>query len=100
MLKLRGTLLTPLEAKILQYILMKNKQLTTLDVSHIKASENDVFQIFIYKLNELCNIRYLTMENLQPDISIAMGDLGATLAVNTRVEVLILRENKIKWPAY
>ena len=79
---------------------MKNKQLTTLDISHSKAAEYDVFPIFMHKLNELCHIRYLTMENLQPEISNVMPDLGATLAANTKVEVLILRENKIKWNAY
>ena len=62
--KLRGVVITPLEAKIIQYILMKNKQLTTLDISHSKAAEYDVFPIFMHKLNELCHIRYLTMENL------------------------------------
>ena len=63
-LKLRGLVLKQFEAKILQLILMRNKQLTTLDISQCKAGEEDAFVIFIQKFNELCNIRYLTMEGL------------------------------------
>ena len=98
--KLRGVLLTPLEAKIVQFILMKNKQLTTLDISHCKADDSDTFAIFIHKLNELSNIRYLTMENLNTDTGPTICILGETLATNLKLEVLILRENKIKWTAY
>ena len=79
---------------------MKNKLLTTLDISQCKSVESEVFSIFIYKLNELCNIRYLTMENLGSDLNSTVQVLGETLASNTKLEVLIMRENKIKWTAY
>ena len=42
-LRLRGFKIKQMEAKILQYMLMKNKQLTTLDLSLSKALEDDVF---------------------------------------------------------
>ena len=40
------------------------------------------------------------MESLQPDPSGPVQDLGETLAKNNRLEVLIMKENKIKWTAY
>ena len=99
-LKIRGLNIKQFEAKILQLILMRNKQLTTLDISHCKAVEDEAFSIFLQKFNEMCNIRYLTMEDLKPDPSTVVQDLGETLAKNTRLEVLIMKENKLKWTAY
>ena len=40
------------------------------------------------------------MEGLQPDPSRVVEDLGDTLAKNNRLEVLIMKENKIKWTSY
>ena len=99
-LKIRGLNIKQFEAKILQLILMRNKQLTTLDISHCKAVEEEAFSIFLQKFNDMCNIRYLTMEDLKPDPSTVVQDLGETLAKNTRLEVLIMKENKLKWTAY
>ena len=62
--KLRGISITQLEGKILQYILMKNKTLSTMDISHCRADESENFEFFLQKLDQFCNIRYLTIENL------------------------------------
>ena len=62
--KLRGISITQLEGKILQYILMKNKTLSTLDISHCRAEDSENFEHFLQKLDQFCNIRYLTIENL------------------------------------
>jgi hypothetical protein len=51
-------------------------------------------------MDQFCNIRYLTLENLQPDISLNIEILGEALAENKRLEVLVLRDNKIKWVPY
>ena len=37
---------------------------------------------------------------MQPDLSANLETLGEALADNTILEVLILRENKLKWNAY
>ena len=37
---------------------------------------------------------------MQPDLTENMDAIGFSLAENTKLEVLILRENKIKWPNY
>ena len=63
-LKLRGLKIKQFEAKILQLILMRNKQLTTLDISTCKEVEDEAFMTFLQKFNDMCNIRYLTMEGL------------------------------------
>jgi hypothetical protein len=42
----------------------------------------------------------LILDNIQPDLSHAVEVLGEAIAENTRLEVLIMRENKIKWVPY
>ena len=74
--------------------------MTTLDISTCKEVEDEAFMTFLQKFNEMCNIRYLTMEGLQPDPSRIVEDFGETLAKNNRLEVLIMKENKIKWTSY
>ena len=66
-LRLKGLKVKQMEAKILQFMLMKNKQLTTLDLSFAVAMEEEVFPIFMQKFNDLCNIRCLLLEGLLPD---------------------------------
>ena len=99
-LKLRGINITQLEGKIIQYILMKNKTLSTFDISHCKADDPENFELFLQKLDQFCSIRYLTIENLQPDISQTIEVVGEALAENVNLEALVLRENKIKWVQY
>lgn len=62
--------------------------------------EEDVYSIFLQKFNELCNIRCLILEGLLPDPQEAVTELGLSLATNSRLEVLVLKENKIKWAIY
>ena len=62
--------------------------------------EEDVYPIFLQKFNELCNIRCLILEGLLPDPQEAVTELGLSLASNSRLEVLVLKENKIKWGVY
>ena len=68
-LKFKGISIGQLEGKIIQYILMKNKSINTLDLSNCRADNPDNFEFFLQQLNQFCNIRFLTIENLQPDIS-------------------------------
>jgi len=99
-LKLRGIAVSKLEGKVIQYILMKNKQLHTLDLSFCKAELPEHFEFFMQKFDNFCNIRFLTMESMQPDLSTSIEVLGEALALNTKLECLILRDNKIKWIPY
>ena len=52
------------------------------------------------KFNEMCNIRCLILEGLLPDPQEPVQELGLSLATNNRLEVLVFKENKIKWVAY
>lgn len=99
-LKLRGIAITQLEGKIIQYILMKNKQLHTLDLSQCRTDSFENFEFFFQKLDAFCNIRYLTIENMQPDLSPCLEVIAESLAENLKVEVLIMRENRLKWVNY
>ena len=99
-LKMRGVMIGEIEGKIIQFILMKNKQIHTLDLSECKTEDAANFDFFIEKMNSFCNIRYLTMEKMNPDLSNNIETLGESLADNTKLEVLILRDNRIKWNHY
>ena len=79
---------------------MKNKMLTTLDISQCHSDDPENFEYFFQKLDKFCNIRYLTIESLQPDISSSIETIGESLAENEKLEVLVLKENKIKWLPY
>ena len=52
--KLRGINITQLEGKIIQYILMKNKTLSTFDISHCRANDHENFELFFQKLDDFC----------------------------------------------
>ena len=40
------------------------------------------------------------MDNIQPDLSNSLEILGEALSENIKLEVLIMRENKLKWVPY
>ena len=79
---------------------MKNKQLHTLDLSQCRTEDPANFEFFFTKLDQFCNIRYLTLEAMQPDLSNNIESIGDALAENKRLEVLVLRDNRIKWVPY
>ena len=97
---MRGLLIGEIEGKIIQFILMKNKQIKTLDMSECRTEDPQNFEFFFEKLNQFCNIANLTLEKMQPDLSLNIETIGYALAENTKLEVLILRDNKIKWVPY
>lgn len=99
-LKLKNIQITNLEGKVLQFVLMKNKSLHTLDLSNAKVESGECLEFFLQKLDKYSNIRYLVMDGIQPDLSSSLEILGEAIAENTKIEVLIMRENKLKWVPY
>jgi len=79
---------------------MKNKTLHTLDLSYCKIDSGECMEFFLQKLDKYSQIKYLIMDNIQPDLSPCIEILGEALNENTKLEVLILRENKLKWVPY
>lgn len=79
---------------------MKNKTLHTLDLSHSKVDSGECLEFFLQKLDKYSNVRYLIMDSIQPDLSNSIEILGEALCENTKIEVLIIRENKLKWVPY
>jgi hypothetical protein len=79
---------------------MKNKSLHTLDISNCKVESGECLEFFLQKLDKYSNIRYLVMDQILPDLSGSLEILGEALAENTKLEVLMMRENKLKWVPY
>ena len=79
---------------------MKNKMLNTFDISHCYSADPENFEFFFQKLDQFCHIKYLTIEDLKPDISSSLESIGDALGDNIKLEVLVLKENRIKWIPY
>jgi hypothetical protein len=79
---------------------MKNKMIHTIDLSGCRTDNAENLEFFLQKLDKFSNIRYLTLDNMQPDLSPSLEILGEALSENTRLEVLIMRENRLKWIPY
>ena len=63
-LRLRNIQITNLESKVIQYILMKNKQLNTIDFSNCRIDSPENLEFFLQKLGKDSYIRYLTLSGL------------------------------------
>ena len=100
MLKIQGVLITSLEVRMLQFILMNNKIIHTMDYSDCIDDARSMFNTFMRKFDQFCNVRSLTLDNMVPDLSSSIEDLGVALGANMRLTSLSLRQNKIKTGAY
>ena len=58
------------------------------------------FSVFFEKFDNLSNVRYLTIEQMMPDLSNAIEPLGEVLKTNKRLEVLNLGTNRIGTTRY
>jgi Ran GTPase-activating protein (RanGAP) involved in mRNA processing and transport len=79
---------------------MKNKQLHTIEISGCRTDYAENLELFLQKIDQFSTIRYLVLDNMQPDLSVSLEVLGEALAQNTKLEVLIMRENRMKWIPY
>lgn len=58
---------------------MKNKLLHTIDLAGCKVDNAENLDFFLQKLDKFSNIRYLTMENMLPDMSPCLEILSEAL---------------------
>jgi hypothetical protein len=79
---------------------MKNKNLHTIDISGCRTDYAENLEFFLQKIDKSSAIRYLVLDNIQPDLSVSLEVLGEALSKNTELEVLIMRENRLKWIPY
>ena len=63
-IKLKGLHITNLEGKVLQFVLMKNKSLHTLDLTGSKIDSGECLEFFLQKIDKYSNIRYFILENI------------------------------------
>jgi hypothetical protein len=99
-LKMRGILLTTLETKVLQYVIMKNTSIMTMDFSGCIDENLSNFEIFLKKIDEFSKIRFLTLDNMEPSMTNSIKAFGAALGRNKEIEVLNMRGNRIKVSQY
>jgi hypothetical protein len=99
-LKLCHLHISNLEGKVLQFVLMKNKSLHTLDISYSRVDSAECLEFFLQKFDKYSNIKYLIIDSIMPDLSNSLEILGEALVENTKLEVMIMRDNKLKWVPY
>ena len=99
-LKLCHLHISNLEGKVLQFVLMKNKSLHTLDISNSRVDSAECLEFFLQKFDKYSNIKYLIIDSIMPDLSNSLEILGEALVENTKLEVMIMRDNKLKWVPY
>ena len=84
-LKIRGVLFTTLEVRVLQYILMNNKIIHTMDFSECIDDSRSNFEPFLGKFDKFSNVRTLTLDHMVPDLTNCIEDLGKALGENTKL---------------
>ena len=72
----------------------------TIDFSHCRVDNAENLEFFIQKFDQFSNVRYLTLDGIGPDMSSSAEILGEAMALNTKMEVLQMREARIKWFSY
>lgn len=80
----------------MQFILMKNKSLQTLDISQCSTDSPENMENVFCKFDSFCGIRTLVAENLNTDFNYIIEIFGEALGDNVKLEGLSLKENKIK----
>ena len=78
-LRLKGIAFNHLEGKIMQYILIKNKSLQTLDLSQCSTDAPENLEYVFLKFDQFCNIRNLIAENLDADFNYFVESFGDAL---------------------
>ena len=68
-LKLCHLHISNLEGKVLQFVLMKNKSLHTLDISNSRVDSAECLEFFLQKFDKYSNIKYLIIHSIMPDLS-------------------------------
>jgi hypothetical protein len=95
-LKVKGVLFTTLEVRVLQLIIMNNKLIHTMDFSECIDDSKQEFSMFLCKFGQLCTVRYLTLDDMKPDMTNCIEDFGEAMGRNKKLEVLSMQNNKIK----
>lgn len=84
----------------MQFVLMRNKSLQTLDLSGSSTDAPEHLENVFCRFDSFCNIRTLVAESLNADFNFIVEIFGEALGVNTKLEGLSLKENKLKQPQY
>ena len=71
-----------------------------MDFSECVDVSRSTFAIFMEHFDKYCNVRYLTLDNMLPDLSTCIEELGLAFSSNKKCEVLSMRNNKIKSGPY
>ena len=85
---------------MLQYLLMRNKRLHSVDFTESIDDSRSHFMQFFSKFDQHSKVRYLTLDSLLPDLSNSIESLGKALGENRIIETLHLGNNRIRANAY
>ena len=95
-LKLKGISFGRLEGKVMQFVLMRNKSLHTLDLSFCQTDSPENLENMFLKFDQFCNIRTLIAQNLSADFNYIIEIFGEALNTNNKMEGLCMKDNKLK----
>ena len=99
-LKLRKVAFGELEGKVMQFVLMRNKSLHTIDMSECSADSPEHLENVFCKFDQFCSVRTLVAEDMKADFNYFIEIFGEALGVNTKLEGLSLALNRIKQTQY
>ena len=99
-LKLKGIVFGQLEGKVMTFILMRNKSLQTLDLSECSTDSPEILDSVFSRFDQVSNIRTLIAENLVADFNYIVESFGEALGLNTKLEGLSIKGNKMKQSQY
>lgn len=88
-LKFKNVHISKIEGKVMHLFIYEAKTLQTLDISHAFGSSENFF--FFHVFDNRCQIKNLTMDELEPDMTPHMAKLGAAFGLNTKLQSLSMR---------
>ena len=82
-LKIKESLITNVEAKILSFMLTKNKQITTVDFSGCIDDDMKNFGVILSKLTRTSTIKFITIDGIEPGLTHSVEPFAKALKNNT-----------------
>jgi hypothetical protein len=92
--------MTALESKILQMVIMRNKKITTIDLSELDDPTDENLNHVLGKVDSHAFMKHLFINNIKQPLTSCMWDFSPALGANKQLETLSMRCNKIKSDEY
>jgi hypothetical protein len=83
--KIKESLITNVEAKILSFMLVKNKQISTLDFSGSIDEDMKNFGVILARMDKKSKVKFITLNDIQPCLTYAVESFSKALKNNTEL---------------